>query len=430
MKSTLHFLAAARQCEIGELEQLMCTCALVNLLGRFVHALQRERGLSNIFLASAGARGSAALAGQIGECERIAREVRDGFDHLDTAARSADGSMGQGARLFSRIAYVLQGMDALPALRQRIAARALAPEAATAAFVKLVAGLLAVVFEAADSATDPEITRLLVALFNFMQGKEFAGQERATGAAALGSGMSEAPRQQHWLHLIDSQERCFQVFAEFAPPAPQALWREAGTADATLATIERLRRVGCTAVPGCALDAELSEAWFDATTRRMDALHIVEARLAADLLQLCERKITEARATLQTLLGTSASPPSGTLGDAPGAFFDTGAASDAQAPAAGFGPHLGRSVLELVQDQSQRLQAMQGELETVRAALSERKLVERAKGLLMARRQLGEGEAHKLLRQTAMNQNRRLADVAQAVLSMADLLPPAPAADR
>lgn len=436
MKSALHFLVAARQCEIGELEQLMRTSALVNLLGRFVHALQKERGLSNIFLASAGARGSAALAEQIGECERIAREVQDGFDHLDTTARNADGSMGQGARLFSRIAYVLQGLDALPALRQRIAGHALAPEAATAAFMKLVAGLLAVVFEAADSATDPEISRLLVALFNFMQGKELAGQERATGAAALGSGVSEAPRQQHWLHLIDSQERCFQVFAEFAPPVPQALWREAGSADATLAVIERLRRVGCTAAPGSALDAQLSEVWFDATTRRMDALQIVESQLAADLLQLCGRKIAEARATLQALqaqqalLGGTAAPSRDAPGDASGAFFDPGAASDAQAPAAGFGPHLDRSVLELVQDQSQRLQAMQGELETVRAALNERKLVERAKGLLMARRQLSEGEAHKLLRQTAMNQNRRLADVAQAVLSMADLLPPAPPADR
>nr|WP_239009456.1 ANTAR domain-containing protein [Delftia lacustris] len=82
--------------------------------------------------------------------------------------------------------------------------------------------------------------------------------------------------------------------------------------------------------------------------------------------------------------------------------------------------------MDLVQDQSQRLQAMQAELETVRATLTERKLLERAKGLLMTRRQLSEGEAHKLLRQTAMNQNRRLAEVAQAVLSMADLLPPAP----
>ena len=38
-----------------------------------------------------------------------------------------------------------------------------------------------IIFEAADIASDPTITRLLVALFNFMQAKEYAGQERAWG---------------------------------------------------------------------------------------------------------------------------------------------------------------------------------------------------------------------------------------------------------
>jgi AmiR/NasT family two-component response regulator len=76
----------------------------------------------------------------------------------------------------------------------------------------------------------------------------------------------------------------------------------------------------------------------------------------------------------------------------------------------------------MVQDQAQRLQAMSDELQTVRAALNERKLVERAKGLLMATRKLSEDDAHKMLRQTAMSQNRRLVDVAETVLSMADYL--------
>lgn len=67
---------------------------------------------------------------------------------------------------------------------------------------------------------------------------------------------------------------------------------------------------------------------------------------------------------------------------------------------------------------------MSAELDTVRASLNERKLIERAKGILMAHRQLSEADAHKLLRQTAMNQNRRLGDVAEAVLAMADILPP------
>ena len=81
-------------------------------------------------------------------------------------------------------------------------------------------------------------------------------------------------------------------------------------------------------------------------------------------------------------------------------------------------------MLELVNDQARRLQAMGDELEAVRASLNERRLIERAKGLLMAHRHLSEADAHKALRQMAMNQNRRLVDVAEAVLSMAAVLPP------
>ena len=80
-------------------------------------------------------------------------------------------------------------------------------------------------------------------------------------------------------------------------------------------------------------------------------------------------------------------------------------------------------MLELVQEQQRRLQAMSDELDAVRSTLNERKLVERAKGLLMAHRAMTEDEAYKALRQMAMNQNKRLVDVANAVLSLADVLP-------
>jgi len=65
----------------------------------------------------------------------------------------------------------------------------------------------------------------------------------------------------------------------------------------------------------------------------------------------------------------------------------------------------------------------------VRAALHERKLVERAKGLLMAHRHLGEADAHRLLRETAMHQSRRLVEVAESVLALAELLPAAAPGD-
>jgi len=65
---------------------------------------------------------------------------------------------------------------------------------------------------------------------------------------------------------------------------------------------------------------------------------------------------------------------------------------------------------------------LRDELDQARQALEERKLVDRAKGILMAERQLSEADAYELLRTTAMNENRRLADVAQSVIISAKRL--------
>ncbi|VWX62227.1 ANTAR domain-containing protein [Burkholderiales bacterium 8X] len=429
MKSGLSFLVAALRCEIDELDQLARTSELVETIGMLVHALQRERGISNVYIASRGQRFGQQRDAQIAECQGLEEAVRAGFDLLETDARR----IGNGTRLFSRVAWVVPGFDGLPDLRRRIGAMQLTATEATAAIAKLIAGLLAVVFEAADGATDPEISRLLVAMFNFMQGKEFAGQERACGSAAFASGFNDSARQQQWLHLIESQERCFQVFAEFAGDPLGQLWAssQSGT---QIAEQERLRRIACAAPAGMVLDAELSRTWFDCCSVRIDSMKVVEERLAADLRALCAQKIARARIELQTreaLLAKLIREPerSGAV------FYDShevagsGGAVDAPARtqppgvAAPFGRQLERSILDMVQEQSQRLQAMNDELETVRSALNERKLVERAKGLLMAHRRLTEQEAHKMLRQTAMNQNRRIADVAESVLSMAEYLP-------
>ena len=66
---------------------------------------------------------------------------------------------------------------------------------------------------------------------------------------------------------------------------------------------------------------------------------------------------------------------------------------------------------------------MQTEIDQARATLKECKTIERAKGVLMHCRRLGESDACKLLRQTAMNQNRRMLDMAEAILATAELLP-------
>ncbi len=404
MKSGAKFLLVARQCEIAELEQLAHTCELVGVMARLIHALQRERGISNIFLGSQGARFAAEREQQVRECVAVEREARDHLAHLQTQP----DQVRNGARLFSRIALVLYGLDDLPALRDHMARHVVTAADATKVFVKLISGLLAVVFEAADSATDPEISRALVAMFNFMQGKEFAGQERAFGARVFAAGFIDGAGQQQWRHLVESQQACFETFLAFCGRALQRAEQSTRQSE-VLQEIERLRRVGGTV--GGELDPELSGRWYQACTSRIDAMKALEDLVTIHLRHLCERRIAQARAELrdqQTLLQALASE----------------AKADASGPAP-YGPHLERSLLTVLQEQSRRLQTMGDELDAVRATLQERKVVERAKGLLMAHRHMSEDEAYKALRQTAMDQKRRLVDVANAILSLSDSRPTA-----
>jgi two-component system, response regulator / RNA-binding antiterminator len=68
------------------------------------------------------------------------------------------------------------------------------------------------------------------------------------------------------------------------------------------------------------------------------------------------------------------------------------------------------------------VQKMRAELMETRRALEERKVIDRAKGILMRNRGISEDEAYGLLRKTAMDQGRKLADLAQALVTAADLL--------
>lgn len=427
MKSALSFLIAAKRSEIAGLRRLALTGELVSAIGHLVHALQKERGLSNLYLASQGRRWVADRLQQVAASEALQRETLAAFNQLDTDSALS----GHRARLFGRIAYALQGLNALPSLRERVQTQSWTTARAVAAYARVIQALLAVVFEAADTAWDPDISRHLVGYFNFLQAKEFAGQERAVGSALFASGRAEADDQLRLVHLIDSQERCLQTFDAFAGPVLQARWHDAQRPSALLA-LERMRRVLCTAAAGNKLDSDQSQLWFDTSTERIDAMHAVEGALAETLLALCAQRLGQAEQDLANLERhpVNRHPQAGRSAPSQGPdFFDDAAALPLALPASiaptapAYGTEVERSLLELVRDQASRLQAMGDELDNVRAGLNERKTIERAKGLLMAHRNLSEDEAHKTMRQMAMNQSRRLVDVAQSVLTMADAWP-------
>ena len=83
-----------------------------------------------------------------------------------------------------------------------------------------------------------------------------------------------------------------------------------------------------------------------------------------------------------------------------------------------------RPILKMAISRFNAFSRLSRELEEARGELENRKLIDRAKGLLMRARGLSEKEAYVLMRRTAMGQNRKIVEIAQSLITAASLLDP------
>ncbi|MDR3493194.1 MAG: ANTAR domain-containing protein [Ancalomicrobiaceae bacterium] len=81
-----------------------------------------------------------------------------------------------------------------------------------------------------------------------------------------------------------------------------------------------------------------------------------------------------------------------------------------------------KPILDMTVSRFNAFDRLSRELEQARSELAERKIIERAKGILMKSRGISEEEAFVLLRKTAMNEKKKLAEIAQSVVTAAQLL--------
>jgi len=398
----LIWLQASRDSDIASLQRLLKTGELMAAVSELVHRLQRERGANNLWICSGGTLFST---------ERHARqqEVSAGLHHFYQALPSATAQPGF-SRFCNLIAAALQALAELPLLRQQISQHERDQAAAMAAFNQVIRTLLNLVFEAADTASDPDISRALIALFSFMQGKELAGQERAIGSAGFAARQFTPEQRSQMVALIAAQEQSFTTFREFADSAACESWQPLSQASRD---IERLRRIACT---GSQYDETGALEWFSLLSERLDQMKTLEDALTATLMQRCREAIEQAQQQ-------AASPV--VQGDSNFSLYVCGAdwlPGASTLSSDGLAPQLGRSVLSLIGEQSQRLQQQADELASMRASLDERRVIDQAKHWLMQQQGFTEEAAWQALRKSAMNQNKRVLEIAQAVLAVAKTL--------
>jgi response regulator NasT len=89
---------------------------------------------------------------------------------------------------------------------------------------------------------------------------------------------------------------------------------------------------------------------------------------------------------------------------------------------AGMQPDRLRPILDVAVARFQQERELRDELRSLHERLAERKVIERAKGILMNQKGIAEDDAYRLMRDLAMDRNRKLVDVAQQIIDVTNLL--------
>jgi response regulator NasT len=87
----------------------------------------------------------------------------------------------------------------------------------------------------------------------------------------------------------------------------------------------------------------------------------------------------------------------------------------------GLKPERVRTIVDMAVMRFNAYSRMRRQLEEARTALADRKTIDKAKGLLMSRKGLSEADAYTLLRRTAMNEKKRIVEIAQTIITAAEL---------
>lgn len=425
---TKRFLLAAKHAEITVLEQLSSNCRIVIAVRELIHELQKERGASNIYLGSGASRYVQERMQYISQSEHAESLLKS---HLKSLYLTDNITAGN-PRLLSSITLAMQAADYLPRLREQIQQQHLTPLESTRAYSRLIASLLTVIFEAADIASDPSITKLLVSLFNFMQAKEYAGQERAWGAIGFAKTHFELHLCEKLQTLQQAQEHHFAIFKEFSAPNITASFDSLNNGKATQ-EVQQLRKMIAQLGDGSPISEAISEVWFDVATSRIDAMQAIEIQLTESLSQQASQRVLDAKnemANHQQLLekfndehNSEGSPLTLLFDPSMPGLVENETNQNTQDTSLNKQTHTlsaHRSFYDLLRTQAKHIEDMGRELEEAKRTIHEQKVISRAKLVVMDKFKLSENDAYRRLQKQAMSENTTIAAIATKVVTIAE----------
>ncbi len=282
--------------DASRMEKLEQLAGFSPSITNLVHELQKERGNSAGFIGSKGKGGFVAkLADQ--------RMVTDKyFAIFKTALKSFDvASYGRTFEGF--VDKASQNLKQLDASRAKVSNLSLGVGEMAKYYTGTIASLLDIVSRMSLLSPDARVTNAINSYTNFLQAKERAGIERAMGANGFSRGSFQPKIHEKFISLIAAQKAYLSNFRLLASPEINAFYdKEMAARD--IQNVEEMRKL---AIRNIYFNQDISHIsglkWFDAITKKIDRLKIVEDKISANLVKMGHNAAANSRLSFEIMAG-------------------------------------------------------------------------------------------------------------------------------
>ncbi|MEZ8579577.1 methyl-accepting chemotaxis protein [Vibrio lentus] len=267
--------------EMSSLNQLT---RLSVVYSELVHELQKERGMTAGFIGSQGTKFVSELRAQRTSADNRRNQRTEYW-------QSAEIDLPQISRLNTEIS---QSLNQITSIRNRVDSQSIPLSEALGYYTKLNAKLLSVSALIAELSSDATITTETIAYYNFLQGKERAGIERAVLNNTFSKNEFAPGMLVKFISLVTEQNTYFSNFEVLGNP-DNVRFFEQQLNDRSVAEVEKLRDVAESKMSGFDVDPVY---WFAQSTARIVQLKKTENELADSLIALTDQKTQQAQSAM------------------------------------------------------------------------------------------------------------------------------------
>lgn len=275
---------------MGQIQELVSVSVNISAA---VHELQKERGLTSIFLTSKGKSAGDKLQQQ--------RQTVDSKLSALNAIFNGGKSWRLGKDFQNAVKSVHAALLRLAGHRSKVDALEIPTKEGVAFYTQTIENMFEVIALSSRISHDSGISKAINAYVNFLKCKENAGLERALMSRVFTADKFHAGGFAQFNALISAQETYLKVAESFMSP-DLAVFLKQKLQDPVIAQVQNLRGIALGHYMQESLGKVDSQEWFDAMTKKIDILKTIDDKISADLLDQAKAGQTKAAGEFSILI--------------------------------------------------------------------------------------------------------------------------------